>query len=71
MPLARLCGSDRKVQIAEEIRYEAVVRALSRGVSPLALDEKLVYFFFHAQPWIDGAATRSLDKMDAAKFVAV
>jgi hypothetical protein len=66
MPLARLCGADRKVQIANEIRYDAVVRALARGVSPFALDEKLVHYFFHAQPWIDGVATRSLDKMGAS-----
>jgi hypothetical protein len=63
MPLARLCGSDRKAQIANEIRYDAVVFALARGVSPFALDEKLVHSFFHAQPWIDGVATRSLCKM--------
>lgn len=65
MPLARLCGPDRKVQIAEQIRYDAVCAALARGVSPFLLDEKLVYFFFHAQPWIDGVAARSLERMAA------
>lgn len=66
MPLARLYGSDRKAEIANEIRYAAVVDALARGVSPFALDKKLVHFFPHAQPWIDGIATRSLEKMIAA-----
>ena len=67
IPLARLYGSNRKAEIANEIRYAAVVGALARGVSPFALDEKLVHFFFHAQPWIDGTATRSLERMGTAQ----
>ncbi len=65
MPLARLCGSDRKAQIAEQIRYDAVCAALARGVSPFLLDEKRVYFFFHARPWLDGVAVRPLERMAA------
>lgn len=66
MPLERLYGPNSLAQIANEIRYAAVVAALARGVSPIVLDCKLVHSFFHAQPWIDGVAVRSLERMAAS-----